>query len=48
MLIGLYDSAESFRPRHRVGRHEGFLNDPDRVVGAAVRINAALNGGALS
>jgi uncharacterized protein (DUF2141 family) len=47
ILIGLYDSAESFDRAIGLSDKEGFLNDPTRVVGAALRANVALNGGML-
>jgi len=37
ILIGLYDSAESFDRAIGLSDKEGFLNDPTRVVGAALR-----------
>jgi uncharacterized protein (DUF2141 family) len=45
VLIGLYDSADSFDRAIKLAGNEGFLNDLDRVAGAALWINAALNGG---
>jgi uncharacterized protein (DUF2141 family) len=47
ILIGLYDSAESFERAIGLSDKEGFLNDPDRVVGAALRANVALKGGVV-
>jgi uncharacterized protein (DUF2141 family) len=44
VLIGLYDSAKSFDRAIELSGKDGFLNDPDRVAGAALRINAALQG----
>jgi uncharacterized protein (DUF2141 family) len=47
ILIGLYDSAESFDRAIGLSDKEGFLNDPLRVVGAALRANLALKGGVV-
>jgi uncharacterized protein (DUF2141 family) len=47
VLIGLYDSARSFDRAIELAGADGFLNDPDRVAGAALRVNAALNGGVV-
>jgi uncharacterized protein (DUF2141 family) len=47
ILIGLYDSAESFDRAIGLSDKEGFLNDPARVVGAALRANIALKGGVV-
>jgi uncharacterized protein (DUF2141 family) len=44
ILIGLYDSTESFNRAIGLSDKEGFLNDPDRVAGAALRANIALKG----
>src|SRR5260221_11174401 len=45
ILIGLYDSAESFDRAIALSDKEGFLNDPVRVAGGALRANVALKGG---
>jgi uncharacterized protein (DUF2141 family) len=45
VLIGLYDSAESFDRAIKLSDKDGFLNDPDRAAGAALRIGPALRGG---
>jgi uncharacterized protein (DUF2141 family) len=47
ILIGLYDSAESFNRAIELSDKEGFLNDPLRVVGAALRANVAKRGGVV-
>jgi uncharacterized protein (DUF2141 family) len=39
VLVGLYDSAASFERAIRLAGDEGFLNDPERVAGAALRAN---------
>ncbi len=39
VLVGLYDSKGSFERAIRLASEEGFLNDPDRVAGAALRAN---------
>ena len=44
VLIGLYDSAASFDRAIKLADKEGFLNDPTRVAGAALRTNTALGG----
>jgi uncharacterized protein (DUF2141 family) len=44
ILIGLYDSVESFNRAIELSDKEGFLNDPARVVGAALRANVAMRG----
>jgi uncharacterized protein (DUF2141 family) len=44
ILIGLYDSADSFARAIELSDKEGFLNDPQRVAGAALRANLALTG----
>jgi uncharacterized protein (DUF2141 family) len=45
LLIGLYDSKQSFDRALERSDTDGFLNDPERVAGAAVRTRAALQGG---
>jgi uncharacterized protein (DUF2141 family) len=47
ILIGLYDSAESFKRAIELSDKDGFLNDPARVVGAALRANVAMKGGVV-
>jgi uncharacterized protein (DUF2141 family) len=47
VLIGLYDSAKSFDRAIELAGADGFLNDPDRVAGAALRMNTALTGGVI-
>jgi uncharacterized protein (DUF2141 family) len=47
ILIGLYDSAESFNRAIELSDKEGFLNDPNRVAGVAVKANASLAGGVV-
>jgi uncharacterized protein (DUF2141 family) len=47
VLIGLYDSAKSFDRAIELAGADGFLNDPDRVAGAALRMNPALTGGVI-
>jgi uncharacterized protein (DUF2141 family) len=47
ILIGLYDNAESFKRAIELSDKEGFLNDPNRVAGAALRANIALKGAVL-
>jgi uncharacterized protein (DUF2141 family) len=47
ILIGLYDSARSFDRAIELSDKEGFLNDPDRVAGVALRANPALEGGVV-
>jgi len=42
VLIGLYDTAESFDAAIGLADKEGFLNDPQRVAGAALRANPEL------
>ena len=39
ILIGLYDSAESFDRAIALSDKEGFLNDPVRVAGGALAKN---------
>lgn len=45
ILIGLYDSKESFDRAIELSNKQGFLNDPQRVAGAALRVNGDLKGG---
>jgi uncharacterized protein (DUF2141 family) len=42
VLIGLYDSPESYRHAIEAAGEEGFLNDPQRFAAVALRANAAL------
>ena len=42
VLIGLYDSEASFDAAIQLADKEGFLNDPDRVAGVALRANPDL------
>ncbi len=42
VLIGLYDSPESFEKAVEASDKEGFLIDPDRFGAVALRANAAL------
>ena len=42
ILIGLYDSLESFTRAIEFSDKEGFLNDPNRVAAVALRANAAM------
>jgi uncharacterized protein (DUF2141 family) len=42
VLIGLYDSPESFEKAVEAAGKEGFLIDPDRFGAVALRANAAL------
>lgn len=42
ILIGLYDTAESFNQAIAESDKEGFLNDPRRIAGAALRADAGL------
>jgi uncharacterized protein (DUF2141 family) len=41
ILIGLYDSPESFDRAIELSDKEGFLNDPNRFAAVALRANAA-------
>jgi uncharacterized protein (DUF2141 family) len=41
ILIGLYDSLETFTRAIKFPPKEGFLNDPDRFAAVALRANAA-------
>jgi uncharacterized protein (DUF2141 family) len=45
VLVGLYDSRASFDRAIELASDTGFLNDPDRVAGAALRANGMLRGG---
>jgi len=47
ILIGLYDSEASFDRAIELSDKEGFLNDPARVAGAALRANIAMTGGVV-
>jgi uncharacterized protein (DUF2141 family) len=47
VLIGLYDSAESFERAIDLSDKEGFLNDPARVAGVALKANAARTSGVV-
>jgi uncharacterized protein (DUF2141 family) len=42
ILIGLYDTAESFDKAVEASDKEGFLIDPDRFGAVALRANAAM------
>src|SRR5512132_2270291 len=42
ILIGLYDSLESFTRAIELSDKDGFLNDPNRFVAVALRANAAM------
>ena len=42
ILIGLYDSLQSFTRAIELSDKEGFLNDPDRFAAVALRANAAM------
>lgn len=42
ILIGLYDSIDTFNRAIEMSDKEGFLNDPGRFAGVALRANAAL------
>jgi uncharacterized protein (DUF2141 family) len=42
VLIGLYDSPESFEKAVGAAAKEGFLSDPDRFGAVALRANAAM------
>lgn len=44
VLIGLYDSPESFERAIEASSREGFLIDPDRFGAVALRANAAKKG----
>jgi len=41
ILIGLYDSLETFTRAIKFPPKDGFLNDPDRFAAVALRANAA-------
>jgi uncharacterized protein (DUF2141 family) len=45
VLIGLYDSAVSFDRAIELAANDGFLNDPQRVAGIALKANAAMMSG---
>ena len=47
ILIGLYDSAQSFDNAIEMSDKAGFLNDPQRVAGAALRANADRKAGTV-
>jgi uncharacterized protein (DUF2141 family) len=47
LLIGLYDTAASFNRAIEESGKEGFLNDPRRVAGAALRANGVLKAGVV-
>jgi uncharacterized protein (DUF2141 family) len=42
ILIGLYDSLESFTRAIALSDKDGFLNDPDRFAAVALRANPAM------
>lgn len=42
VLIGLYDSPQTFERAFKASDRENFLNDPDRFGAVAIRANAAL------
>jgi uncharacterized protein (DUF2141 family) len=42
ILIGLYDSLESFSRAIELSDKDGFLNDPNRFAAVALRANAAM------
>ncbi len=42
VLIGLYDSPETFERAVKASVRKGFLNDPDRFGAVALRANAAM------
>src|SRR5512133_1376046 len=42
ILIGLYDSLESFTRAIELSDKDGFLNDPNRFAAVALRANAAM------
>jgi uncharacterized protein (DUF2141 family) len=44
ILIGLYDSLESFTRAIELSDEDGFLNDPNRFAAVALRANAAKKG----
>jgi uncharacterized protein (DUF2141 family) len=45
VLIGLYDSKHSFDRAIELSGSDGFLNDPERVAGVALRARTALESG---
>jgi uncharacterized protein (DUF2141 family) len=47
ILIGLYNSADSFNRAIALADKEGFLNDPNRVAGVALKANEAMKGGVV-
>lgn len=47
MLIGLYDSAASFKRALDNSDKDGFSNDPDRVAGMALRASGNLRSDAI-
>lgn len=47
ILIGLYDSAETFDRAIELSDKEGFLNDPMRAAGAALKANTELESGVV-
>jgi uncharacterized protein (DUF2141 family) len=47
VLIGLYDSPESFEKAVKAADKEGFLIDPERFGAVALRANAALKSAAV-
>jgi uncharacterized protein (DUF2141 family) len=42
ILIGLYDSLESFTRAIKLSDKDGFLNDPNRFAAVALKANAAM------
>jgi uncharacterized protein (DUF2141 family) len=47
VLIGLYDSASSFERAIALSSKEGFLNDPARIGGTALRANTSATASAV-
>jgi uncharacterized protein (DUF2141 family) len=47
ILIGLYDSKATFDRAIELSDKDGFLNDPQRVAGVALRGSAAARGGVV-
>jgi uncharacterized protein (DUF2141 family) len=45
ILIGLYDSKESFERAIALAGKNGYRNDPERVAGAALRVDHLEKGG---
>jgi uncharacterized protein (DUF2141 family) len=45
ILIGLYDSKESFERAIALAGKNGYRNDPERVAGAALRVDHAAKSG---